>query len=128
MSAPASRTSSSSRRRIGTQARTKSSRFGYAFADFAASHIRSPSSAGEGSVALICRFVIVLRNVTSRAMKPGVFGDELVHATVVIGRPSARCPSSKPCASSAMTPMYDLRHHSPSVTTSSPACSCMATA
>ena len=61
-------------------------------------------TAGEGSVDLMRRFVIVFRNVTSRAMKPGVFGASL-STTVVNGRPSGVVPISKPCASSAMTPM-----------------------
>jgi len=82
---------------------------------------------GAGKVALICRDVMVFKNSTSLAMNPGCFGANL-STTTVHGRPSAGLRlSSKPCANSAITPMYDLRRHSPSVTTSSPAHSCSAT-
>jgi hypothetical protein len=83
-------------RRIGTQARTKSSRFGYAFADFFASHMRSPSSAGAGSVALIILPVSFFSSFTSRAMVPGFFG-EVCRRRCVQGRPSSGfVPTSKP--------------------------------
>ena len=60
-------------------------------------------------------------------MKPGCFGESL-STTIVHGRPSAGFKlNSNPCANSAITPMYDFRHHSPSETTSNPAQSCNAT-
>ena len=73
---------------MGTQARTKSSRLGYAFDDFTESHIRSPSNAGAGTVALMRFFVSVFRNFTSWAMNPGCLGASL-STTTVHGRPSA---------------------------------------
>ena len=48
---------------MGTQARTKSSRLGYAFDDFAASHIRSPRRAGAG----ICAAILPSRPLYLRA-------------------------------------------------------------
>ena len=76
-----------------------------ALTDFTGSHIRSPSNAGAGTVALIRRLVSGLRNAISRAMKPGFFGASL-STTIVHGRPSAGLRlNSKPCASSAITPM-----------------------
>jgi len=56
------------------------------------------------------------------------FFSSSLSVTIVKGRPSGNAPTSKPCASSAITPMQDFRHHSPSVITSSPAHSCSATA
>ena len=84
MAAPWSRRSSSSRRRIGTQSRTNSSRVGYAFFERSGSHMRSPRRAGAGSVAFIIERVMPRRKAISLAMKPGFLGESFP-VTIVHG-------------------------------------------
>lgn len=114
-------------------ASTKASRVGYAAEERSASHIRSPSSAGAGIVTLMAwsgqpsAASTALSRAASAAITPSRLG-ESGEVTKVAGRPSSNVPSSKPCAISAMTPMYERRPSSPSVTTSQPAVTCMATA